>query len=87
MKCIYLGRTSFTSKKGTSCFTVNFGIPFDAGKGEGYRAANFFVSPDQYKDFAGLSVPCAMEADIRFINGAQALISYNIASESIDLWD
>lgn len=87
MKCIYLGRTSFTSKKGTACFTVNFGIPFDTGKGDGYRAANFFVNPDQFKDFDGLTIPCAMNADVRFINGAQALISYDIGSENIDLWD
>ena len=87
MKCIYLGRTQFTSKKGTACFTINFGIPFEVGKGEGFRAANFFVSQEQYKDFSKLTTPCAINCDIRFINGANALISYDIASENIDLWD
>lgn len=87
MKCIYLGRTSFTSKKGTACFTVNFGVPFKEGKGDGYRAENFFVDATQYNDFKGLSVPSAINCDIRYINGSDALISYDIASESIDLWD
>ena len=87
MKAIYLGRSQFQSKKGTACFTLNFGIPFQDGKGDGYRAQNFFVSMDQFKDFKDLSVPCALNCDIRFINGSNALISYDISSESIDLWD
>lgn len=87
MKCIYLGRSQFTSKKGTACFNVNLGIPFNNGSGEGFRAANFFVSQDQFKDFKDLACPCSIDCDIRFINGANALISYDIGSESMDLWD
>lgn len=87
MKCIYLGRSGFTSKKGTACFTVNFGVPFRDNKGEGFRACNFFIDANQFSDFKSLSTPCSLECDIRFINGSDALIGYDISSESIDLWD
>lgn len=88
MKCIYLGCSSFTSKKGSICRTVNFGVPFaNDNKGYGFRACNFFVTEKEYEDFLDLNVPCALQADIRFINGALALISYDKKSESMELWD
>lgn len=87
MKVIYLGRSSFTSKKGTLCYCLNFGVPFKDGKGQGFRSEMFFVNQSEFTDFLELSTPCAIDADIRFVNGADALISYNIKSESMDLWD
>jgi len=87
MKCIYLGRSQFVSKKGTACFTVNFGVPFAPGRGDGFKASNFFIDEKSYTDFKDLECPCSLDCDIRYINGADALISYDLKSESTELWD
>jgi len=73
---IYLGCSTFTSKKnGTTYWMIHLAREFDQRFGIGYRAESFYCLEADYKAVCDCKPFSKVQADIRYINGRDALIS------------
>lgn len=71
----YLGSSSFTSKKGSPCFMLHLARPFDTRFGVGFKAEAMYVTENDYNMVKDCKPFTDCVADIRYINGRDALIS------------
>lgn len=78
-KVVFLGCNHGISKKSGKDFAfIHLGVPFDQNHGTGYHAEHFFIDMDMYKKVCDVKPISYINADIRFINGASALLGIEV---------
>lgn len=78
-KVVFLGCNCGTSKKSGKVFAfIHLGVPFVESHGIGYHAESFFIDQDVYKKICDIKPISYIQADIRFINGATALLGIDV---------
>lgn len=72
----YLGCSTFTSKKnGQVYYMIHLARLFDARFGIGYKAEAFYATEQDFNTIKDCKPFTDIKADIRFINGRDALIT------------
>lgn len=77
--CVFLGVQSGVSKSSNKPYAfIYLAVPFSNGYGRGYSANRFFVDQEMLQKVNNVIPMDSIKADIRYINGANALIDLEV---------